>query len=202
MKAMSFWAPWGSLVANRIKVLETRPRRSPWHAAIGQTVAVHQALRPARDGECARGQVRIDALGNPYFWLHDAFTEEQQIARGLPPDGDLLGFPMPLGAIVGTVGIVDVVPMVDDRFARNVLDAGHPRETKMALRRDDEPFIHEQIIDVSDQRPYGDFAPGRWAIVLADAQAVHPAVPCRGRQGLWSVPDDVVRAVDAQTLPV
>ena len=52
------------------------------------------------------------------------------------------------------------------------------------------------IRDITDQRPYGDFTPGRFAWLLEDVRPVDPPVPCRGRQGLWTVPDDVLAQIE------
>lgn len=37
---------------------------------------------------------------------------------------------------------------------------------------------------VNDQKPFGDFAPGRYAWLLDNVRPIGP-VPARGRQGLW-----------------
>ena len=39
----------------------------------------------------------------------------------------------------------------------------------------------------------GDFAPGRFAWELEHVAAVDPAIPYRGRQGLFNIPDPVLR---------
>lgn len=41
-------------------------------------------------------------------------------------------------------------------------------------------------IDVSDQQPYGDFAPGRWAWLLDHVEQLPQPVPAKGRQGVWN----------------
>jgi hypothetical protein len=38
-------------------------------------------------------------------------------------------------------------------------------------------------VDISDQRPYGDFTPGRYGWVLSDIRMVNPPVPFTGGQG-------------------
>jgi hypothetical protein len=38
---------------------------------------------------------------------------------------------------------------------------------------------------IEDQLPYGDFAPGRWAWLLADIEPLDEPVPAKGRQGIW-----------------
>jgi activating signal cointegrator 1 len=48
MKALSLWAPWGSLMADGRKKIETRSWRPPaW--LIGQPVAIHQTMRVDKD---------------------------------------------------------------------------------------------------------------------------------------------------------
>ena len=39
-------------------------------------------------------------------------------------------------------------------------------------------------VNVTDQLPYGDFAPGRWAWMLTNVQPCGPT-PAKGKQGLW-----------------
>ena len=45
-------------------------------------------------------------------------------------------------------------------------------------------------------RDLGDWSPGRWLWAL-DVETLPAPIPCRGSQGLWRVPDDVVRQVRA-----
>lgn len=48
--------------------------------------------------------------------------------------------------------------------------------------------------DQSDQLPFGDFTPGRWGWMLTDPRPCDP-VPCKGRQGVFALPDDVAGAI-------
>ena len=57
----------------------------------------------------------------------------------------------------------------------------------------------DEIREPRGARPYywteedmGDFYPGRWGWVLEDVRAIEP-VPWRGAQGLFEVPDEVLR---------
>jgi hypothetical protein len=53
--------------------------------------------------------------------------------------------------------------------------------------------------DVADQLPYGDFTPGRHAILLANPRRLRVPVPCKGSQARpWTVPDDIAAQVRAQ----
>jgi hypothetical protein len=52
------------------------------------------------------------------------------------------------------------------------------------------------------ERAFGDLAEGRWAWRLADVRALDPPVPCRGMQGLWTVPDGLLPpVVDGEDFP-
>ncbi len=100
---------------------------------------------------------------------------------------------LPLGAIVATATLVDVVPIrnaADDDGAspQVVITAKRP-----PLFLSTAPFPElvyfgdpmEQGRDVSDQLPYGDFYPGRFAWLLGDVVKLPEPIPCRGHQGLW-----------------
>lgn len=45
--------------------------------------------------------------------------------------------------------------------------------------------------DVSDQLPFGDFSPGRWAWLLEAIVVLDEPIPCKGKQGVWRLPDDL-----------
>jgi activating signal cointegrator 1 len=52
------------------------------------------------------------------------------------------------------------------------------------------------------ERAFGDLSEGRWAWRLADVRALDPPVPCRGMQGLWTVPDGLLTPiVDGEDFP-
>jgi hypothetical protein len=38
---------------------------------------------------------------------------------------------------------------------------------------------------IEDERPYGDYAPGRFAWVLADVKVTDPPIVATGHQRLW-----------------
>lgn len=51
------------------------------------------------------------------------------------------------------------------------------------------------------ERYLGDFSEGRWGWRTVDIELIPEPVECRGFQGLWAPPRDVVRAVEAQLGP-
>lgn len=97
---------------------------------------------------------------------------------------------LPFGAVVATTRLVDCVPMVGGR-------SGEPPAGNFLAVYDDGRLIRVDRsravrgqpvwVDVSDQLPYGDFAPGRWASLLADVEKLDVPVPWKGRQGWFEV---------------
>lgn len=90
---------------------------------------------------------------------------------------------LPLGAIVATARLVDCVPMIDGGPVR--APAGCVID-RMELRYWPTGGWNERDGNwrvIEDQRPYGDFRPGRWAWILTDIEPLEP-VPFKGGQGL------------------
>lgn len=167
MKTLTLWQPWASLIALGMKRIETRP----WTTKYRGPLAIHAGKRPAVDGE-APGRVALDGLGEPVYWLPEPWTEEDQVANGQPADGDLLGFPLPLGAIVGTCQLIEVVPT--DMTLEHHLHWCSPQPHTSPW------FFHEWRgwwVACDTQEKWGNFAPGRFAWLLADLQPVWQRCP-------------------------
>lgn len=161
--ALTLWQPWASLIAEGVKTIETRSWKAP-DDLIGDTIAIHAAARKPPAGLRLGPQTSVVA-------------QEFLVSR----DGRLLAdlcneemIPLHLGAIVATARLVDCLPMIGDEDMRPdegeyvVLDGyGHARIG---------PHLH----DLSDQVPYGDFAPGRWAWLLDDIAKVEDRCPWCG----------------------
>ena len=77
--------------------------------------------------------------------------------------------------------------MSEPRKQLRTIDARHDRD----LERSPE--------DVSDQLPYGDFTPGRFAWLLERPRPLSEPLVWRGAQGLRRLPDEVAREVEART---
>lgn len=211
MKALTLRQPWASLVALGVKTIETRS----WSTKYRGPLAIHAgAKRP------------------PTVWLGPNDDLPPAIDRiGMPWEGtegdDYYGswrWAGPLGAVVATCTLVDVVPIVDrgkdggpgtDTFVATFvrpagLRADAPPVPDLVLVRRGEMPVWSVI---EDQRPYGDFTPGRFAWLLDDVKPTTercPAcwggtrdpgrggrcsscqddwrcdpIPTRGRQRLW-----------------
>lgn len=174
MKAITLWQPWASLVAVGVKTIETRS----WSTSHRGPLAIHAGARPPETsnfgGEMGGWTVgRLDPGAPRRMW------------RGSGPIIDL-----PLGAVVATCTLTDVVPILDER-----IDDPHLLISDEALWIAEAAYGEdhgegniERLQDawqVTDQRPYGDFTPGRYAWLLAEVELLEEPVPARGRQGLW-----------------
>lgn len=187
MRAMTLYQPWASLIVEGVKTIETRPKWSPWSRAIGETIAVHAAKHIARlnEAEAAWAAFTLDQ--------YNATRSTENPSR-FPP-GDQSCDSLPLGAVVATCTLVDVVPMLGycgtDMGQPTHLCGTHGETYPLLLHRPDwSPLDGETEFDVSGQRPFGDFAPGRFALILDNVRKCAP-FPCRGYQGLWTLPDRV-----------
>lgn len=191
MKVLTLHQPWASLVALGVKTIETRS----WSTAYRGPLAIHAAATmPSYDKRYVRGVSLVHdyefAGGGWWITLHGEAVKACNVRPAIdsPPGRD---YPAPLGAIVATCTLRDVVPVenlaVNDRWAESV-----PERFKGWLQYDTNPpivvpgLLPSQRITVvdRDQRPYGDFTPGRFAWLLDDVKPVDPPVPFRGGQGL------------------
>ncbi len=186
MKAIVLWQPWASLVALGVKTIETRS----WSTKYRGPLAIHAAAKkPAR------------------VWArHDrpALYDDIQIERCLDiqEDGNNPGqfaydWVGPLGAVVATCTLVDVVPIkdADDELAEVwqphvALTRGGDCHLGLWRERseDDGPMGSPTwVIDnIEDQLPYGDFTPGRFAWLLDNIIRLPEPPAARGGQRIWN----------------
>jgi hypothetical protein len=204
MKALTIRQPWASLVATGVKTIETRSwstkYRGPLAIHAGKVGAAFQ-MHPEWDAWEALAEFWGETDGEG-LWHECAAGEGYQEGYRTPP----------FGAVIATCELVDVLPisLIDHDAGRTedrVVDM--PLFRGLHLRRDREDVV------IEDQRPYGDFAAGRFAWMLADikpttqrcplcwgagswpyftrqvcplccVKKVTEPVPARGRQGLWN----------------
>jgi hypothetical protein len=181
VRALSLWQPWASLVAEGIKTIETRS----WGTRHRGPLAIHASKRtPVEVG----GWVP-ERMGRSSPWVI-------RRAPGEPGDG-LETHPVPLGAVVATCVLLDVLPVAPARGPDPLVDhvtwVEHT-ERLYIYRAFDEPHTTGSVLghhrawapqNITDQHPFGDFTPGRFAWVLADVEPLPEPVPARGHQGLW-----------------
>ena len=131
MKAFTVYQPYAYAITAGLKLYETRQRRTH----IRGRVAVHAGkldLKHATKG-----------LSDNDFWgLLEAIGGKTVL---------------PLGAVIGTVEIVDCVPV--------------------------EEIMHKLT---ERERVLGDYSPGRFAWVLQNPVMFDKPIPARGKQGWWN----------------
>jgi len=200
MKALTIRQPWASLVATGVKTIETRS----WSTKYRGPLAIHAGKvgasfhsQPEWDAWDALAEVWGETDGDG-LWHECAAGEGCQEGCRTPP----------FGAIVATCELVDVV-----------------RTEEVTWRQGAGWNLHDKRVSVTDcvrtnfvgddERPYGDFAAGRIAWMLADIKPVEDRcplcwgvgswpyllrqvcpvckakkstapIPARGRQGLWN----------------
>lgn len=168
MKAITLWQPWATLVARKVKVIETRS----WSTNYRGPLAIHASKR------CIAGPI-------------GEFDVKDYTPRGGAKQylmrGESLSWPyrLPLGAIVATCTLLDVVPME----AEDVVDTADPvlvieQDEGLSLSWGPDYYGEANEEDVSREFPYGDYQPGRFAWVLGGINPVEP-IPWKGAQGLW-----------------
>jgi len=181
--ALSLHQPWASLIALAVKRIETRSWAAPeW--LIGERIAIHAAKR--LPGHCS--EVGLWSIANQADGV-SRMTDGQRWVE------------LPLGAAVAAARLDACLPMVtadecgtDMHAPPHICQSGDRRlQIHRPLRAPFDDGSTEQ--DFSHELPYGDFSPGRFGWLLADIVPVEPAVPCRGRQRVWRLPEDVAERI-------
>lgn len=137
MKAFTVYQPYAFAIVAGLKHYETRPRRT----SVRGRVAVHAGKKDAwRTGLLESGDMPE---------IEKALAEVQGTGNRAAR--------LEYGAVIGTVEIVDCVPV------ENLVDSLNDRE-----------------------RILGDYSPGRFAWVLENPVAFDESFPARGKQGWWN----------------
>jgi activating signal cointegrator 1 len=189
---LTLWQPWASLVALinpetglPWKTIETRS----WATNYRGPLAIHAAARPPCSYQTDtwvgnwKAHRRIGDGGYD-LTLYQARRPElsDELWRGALDMVEL-----PLGAIVATCTLVDVVQIVPYR-----LDQSKGRPHVMGYRDGSALWLNKAVgtsLSLTDQLPYGDYrtppeVDQRYAWMLAGVVPVDPPVPLRGGQGL------------------
>lgn len=197
LKVLSFHQPYASLVIAGIKPWETRPaplngdmrpeggRGLPGLSVnAGERIAIHAAK--------AWGMTTVFVPGSDM-----AIAIERVGGRfaPVPKSPGLIAvdpLSLPLGAILGTVEVRDCIQVYD---SEDLCDRGLRAAWERHITVDDTrltlwqytgyPVSEWDETDISDQLPFGDWRPGRWAIELADPEPFDEPIPAKGKQGVW-----------------
>lgn len=175
---LSIDQPYASLVLAGVKRFETRPSppngdmrpdgvRGLPGAAINQgdrlLIASTQRLQQWSDGTLG--------VHNGSLWAGTAVDDADEVSD------------LPLGYILGSVTVADVVPIDANAYCER--DAA---ERHVCIYGDDVlTLVDHELGDlpISDQFPFGDWQRGRWAWELTDPRPFDVPVPVVGKQGVW-----------------
>ena len=190
MKALSLHQPWASLIAIGAKRIETRH----WTTSYRGPLAIHAAGRQPPHGwtlgdwrtYAGDGAATLDPKGARMY--------RRDLGWATRPETPV---PLPLGAVVATCDLVDVVPIGSVDFAPRLphVQPSRHADTLLLCRPTTShcgggevsgTFDSWESENITDQRAYGDFTPGRFAWLLENIEALPVPVPAKGRQGLWN----------------
>lgn len=178
MKFLTIRQPWASLIAVGRKTIETRPFSTKYRGPL----AIHAGL--------AKPTIHTlpgftDVTGEPVAGDVDPCWLDLRAYPGVP-------MPLQLGAVVAVCDLVDVVPIVDGWVPTpDTVDCWVTVKEGRAYLRSRRCGA-STVMDASrtDQLPFGDFTPGRFAWLLGNVRPIDP-VPMKGAQGLRDLPADV-----------
>ncbi len=100
---------------------------------------------------------------------------------------------LPLGAVVATCTLTDVIPIGDEHSFSTGIVEGEPCPTAdqdvIVYHKLDDSLVLDRWnklnVGISQELPFGDYRPGRWAWLLEDIRPLDEPIPARGHQGLW-----------------
>lgn len=150
MKALTLTQPWASLVAVGAKRIETRSWSMPYRGLL----AIHAAK--GFPGE-ARRLCEARRVRDVFGWSEG--PEKIQLIKELP-----------LGCIVATCMLIDVLPTESRGCLSGVFDD------------------HAEL-DTEQERAFGNYDPGRWGWVLSEIRGLATPIPMKGALGLWESGD-------------
>lgn len=184
MKFLTIRQPWASLIAVGAKTIETRPFSTEYRGLL----AIHAGKAHPIEG-LTLGNWSVSATWPPYLCLWGGDHGQLDMVER---------HTMPLGAVVAVCDLVDVVPMIDAHLGW-AFDSDTPDSAVLVDDLGDALTLIAALddLDVTDQLPFGDFTPGRYAWLLSNVRPIEP-VPMKGAQGLRDVPGDVLPKLIAQ----
>lgn len=165
LKALTLHQPWATLAVLGIKGPETRS----WQTQHRGRLAIHAAARTP------------DTMRLGYWWCEPTWGAEFGLL-------DEAGEPhrLPLGAIVGTVELVDCAPIGGPYDFRTGIFQGDegdlPDRHVVVVHHDgtimlDQPSGHGGPVELTDKAPFGDYSLGRYAWILSDPKPTTERCP-------------------------
>ncbi len=160
MKVITLTQPWATLVAIGAKKIETRS----WSTSYRGPLAIHAAKGLGPVGGISG--LRDLCCREPFFSaLRTGGFDLNQI------DVDQL----PRGAIVAVCELTAIWPI-----------SVRGGQTCYCTRVDPRGGHNDYTAVLEPERSFGDYSPGRYAWLLANARALPEPVPAKGALGLWN----------------
>lgn len=174
MKALTVRQPWAQLIALGVKSIETRS----WSTGYRGPLAVHAGRALPPKGDLHIGDYTVMWNGDDTWGMarHRPTYDQSTWVRRLP-----------LGAVVAVADLVDVVPIGGGGLSGVVEfphDSDLPHQQGGLWLVGTNARTRGTPTHIEDQRPFGDFTPGRYAWLLDNVHPIDP-VPAKGRLGLW-----------------
>lgn len=165
MKAITLHQPWAQLVALGVKTIETRS----WSTSYRGQLVIHAGAQRVHSGK--------------FIFLSRRLLIDERIDQ--PTEQRIRRMEVPFGAIVASCTLIDVVPVVAllPKRDRPPGQPSHPAHKHPQLERHvvygGEMYLCDGRSgkDMTDQLPYGDFTPGRFAWLLEDIKPVEERCP-------------------------
>ncbi len=179
-KALTFHQPWATLIALGVKTIETRS----WSTSYRGPLAIHAAKRPSKqEWDTDEWSIRYDHVA--HYPTVRQMSPERRLLGSLFPDDVVGHYPLPLGAVVAVADLTDCLPILSDA-EDHIAEPFIEHDSHGFLTRFAPADTEDSWGSLDDQRPYGDFTPGRFGWVLENVVALPEPVPATGRQGLWN----------------
>lgn len=193
MKAIVLHQPYASLVIAGVKGWETRgnpPNGSMRPEGVRGLpgLGIEPGERVAIVAGAKQPEVGAELGDSGWYWESTAADPAAVVnwrTYGFIPNA-------PLGAVLGTVEVVEALPMVGEDG--DLFDIEPP-----CIEIRPETATNAGLwawldgwnapVDISDQLPLGDWQPGRWAWRLANPEPLPSPVPCKGKQGVFWIED-------------
>lgn len=174
LKTKTLGQPHATLIAIGEQRIFTTEKPAP-KSLVGQRFAIHAAAKPP--GPHRPGVVWAGggwACWYAYVFGHWTLQPTPECSGGVAP--------LPLGCIVATAVLADCVPILDHTPA-GPRGNGWVRSDRQGLLLIDTVLNRGESSDATDQLPYCDFTPGRWAWLLDSVEPVTETCPGCGGKG-------------------
>jgi hypothetical protein len=182
MKAITLQQPWAALVAAGATNIVTRT----WQTEYRGRLAIHAGLlEPSVGAQIGDYQVHHANYPKDAPW---------QLWASAPHLRHEILTLLTFGTIIATCELVDVAPIGGATdFRTGIIDGDegdYPGRSVVVVHDDGVVMLDtadQHVIDITSQKVYNDFAPGRFAWILSDVKPVEERCPLCWGEGSWQV---------------